>query len=271
MATTLFREPAQSEPPRAATPRRRRWLGRVPLLIGLLSILIWLLPALIATTPLRNVVLNLAQPSLPPGTTVGSATLSWTGPVQLRDVRIADEAGREMLRVESIESEQSLWQLATERLTKGLFHVVRPRLTLTSKKYTNKLVGYQLRYKPPGRAEVRDPQLVDLHEGWNLVTRTVDGFRRTLLVFGDATPPTFRATSVLTVSADALAGGYTLKGYVADNSIGSDETSLTKTYNDLPTRPIQTRPDGTRFIALDLRITDKAGNATDLVLELNVV
>ena len=138
MATTL-REPTQIESAPSPTPRHRRWLGRIPLLIGLLSILAWLLPAIVATTPLRNVVLNLAQPSLPPGTTVGSATLSWTGPVQLRDVRVADEAGREVLRVESIESEQSLWQLATERLSKGLFHVVRPRLTLTIRERSKRI------------------------------------------------------------------------------------------------------------------------------------
>jgi hypothetical protein len=53
--------------------------------------------------------------------------------------------------------------------------------------------------------------------------------------------------------------------------MGDDETSLTKMYTDLPTRPIEMRMDGTRFIALDLHIVDKAGNATDLVLELNVV
>jgi hypothetical protein len=57
----------------------------------------------------------------------------------LRDVRVADESGREMLRVESIESEQSLWQLATENLTKGLFHVVRPRLTLTIRERSRSL------------------------------------------------------------------------------------------------------------------------------------
>jgi hypothetical protein len=145
-----------------------------------------------------------------------------------------------------------------------------PRVTLTSKKYTNKLTGYQLRYTPAGGTEVREAQLVDLHEGWNLLTRTVGGVKRTLLVFGDVTPPAFSATTPLTIAADALAGGYTLMGSVSDNSTG-DQTQLTKAYTDLLTRPIQARTDGTRFIALDLRITDKAGNAADLVLELNVV
>jgi hypothetical protein len=37
------------------------------------------------------------------------------------------------------------------------------------------------------------------------------------------------------------------------------------------TRPVVERADGARYIALGFRITDRAGNATDVVLELNLV
>lgn len=114
-----------------APPRRRgRWWRRLPLIFGLLSLTVWLLPTLIAVTPLRNVVLNMAQSQLPQGMTVGSARLSWNEPVQLNDVRVEDQAGREVLHVDRIESEETLWELARERLNKGLFHLFRPRLTL---------------------------------------------------------------------------------------------------------------------------------------------
>ena len=69
---------------------------------------------------------------------------------RLRDVRVADEAGREVLRVESIESEQSLWQLATQSLTKGLFHVVRPRLTLTIRERSKRIEPAITRFLPFG-------------------------------------------------------------------------------------------------------------------------
>jgi hypothetical protein len=114
----------------AAPRRRRRWWRRLPLIVGLLSLTVWMLPTLIAVTPLRNVVLNMAQSQLPDGMTVGSARLSWTEPVQLNDVRVEDQAGREVLHVERIESEETLWELARERLNKGLFHLFKPRLTL---------------------------------------------------------------------------------------------------------------------------------------------
>lgn len=113
------------------TPRRRgRWLRRFPLIIGLLSLTVWLLPSIIATTPLRNVVVNMAQSQLPKGVTVGSARLSWTETVQLNDVRVEDQQGREVLHVERIESEETLWELARQRMNQGLFHFFRPRLTL---------------------------------------------------------------------------------------------------------------------------------------------
>jgi hypothetical protein len=100
-----------------AVPRRRgRWWRRIPLIIGLLSLTVWMLPTLIAVTPLRNVVLNMAQSQLPKGVTVGSARLSWTEPVQLNDVRVEDQTGREVLHVERIESEETLWELARQRL-----------------------------------------------------------------------------------------------------------------------------------------------------------
>src|SRR5688500_12013812 len=80
--------------------RLRRWIVRLPLVLGLLSLAVWLLPPLIATTPLRNAVLNMAQAQLPKGMKVGSASLSWTRPVQLNDVVVEDKSGREVLRVE---------------------------------------------------------------------------------------------------------------------------------------------------------------------------
>lgn len=121
----------RSSEPAARPPRPRgRWFRRIPFIIGLLSLTVWLLPSIIATTPLRNVVVNMAQSQLPKGVTVGSARLSWTEPVQLNDVRVEDQQGREVLHVERIESEETLWQLARQRMNKGLFHFFRPRLTL---------------------------------------------------------------------------------------------------------------------------------------------
>lgn len=144
--------------------QRRRWLSRFPLYVGLFSVAVWLLPPLIATTPLRNVVLKMARSELPGGMTVGSASLSWTEPVQLHDVTVADTSGREVLHVESITSEQTLWQLATERLSKGLFHVFRPRLTLTIRERSRNLEPALARLTQ-GRSRAGKGYTLDLSNG----------------------------------------------------------------------------------------------------------
>lgn len=111
----------------------KRWFCGLPLQIGLISLLAWFLPTLIAVTPLRNYVLNAASSRIPAGIEVGSATLSWTGPVELHDIRIPDDSGGNLLEVERIETENSLWELATDGFTRALFHVFRPKLRITMK------------------------------------------------------------------------------------------------------------------------------------------
>lgn len=122
-----------------AQRRARRWWSRLPLIAGLLSLGVWLLPPLIAVTPLRHLVLRMAETRLPEGVSVGSAQLSWDKPVRLNDVRVEDQAGREVLHVDRIESQETLWELARERLQRGLFHVFRPRLTLTIREHSTAL------------------------------------------------------------------------------------------------------------------------------------
>ena len=142
-------------------------------------------------------------------------------------------------------------------------------LTLNSAKYTRTLTGYALSYTPAGGRRVTETQRVDLREGWNVLTRTIEGRTRTFLVLGDVTAPTFQSTKALTIDPAALANGYRVEGRVTDNSTG--ETSYSKSFHDLLTRPVVERADGTPYIALDFRVTDRAGNATDVVLELNLV
>ena len=141
-------------------------------------------------------------------------------------------------------------------------------LTLDSRKYTNKLADYQLRFTPDGGSTIRHPWTADLRPGWNLITRAIGGRPRTFFVFGDLTPPTVLPAAPLVINPLALPRGLTVRATVVDDSIG--ETTVTRTYTDLPSRPVQTRNDGTRFIALDFRTTDLAGNPVAATLELTL-
>lgn len=157
------------------------WLRRVPLLVGLVSLLAWFLPTLIAVTPLRNMVLSAAGPRLPRGIEVGSAKLSWTGPVELRDVRIPDELGGSLLEVERIESETSLWDLATDGFTRALFHVFRPKLRITMKEHSTsvdsgvfRMLNRQAGTGKPFALDLENGQIVFVNEQGELLTEITD-------------------------------------------------------------------------------------------------
>jgi len=148
--------------------------------------------------------------------------------------------------------------------------VYQPELQLRSRKYTNQLDNYQLVYRTPGGDTIADPQRVNLREGWNLVTRQIDGKPRTFFVYGDITAPTFTLSSStpLVVNPNGLEFGFVVRGTVFDDSFGT--MSFAKKFEDLQTRPIQTRADGSQFIRLEFQIKDLAGNTTNVVLELNL-
>ena len=104
MATEQTTQDTQAAPkPR----RRRRFLIAMVLLVGA----VWFAPAIIANTSLRQQLLPTLAPQYPAGIEVGSASLSWTGPVVLRDVTFRDKQDAEFLRVAEIATAESLWQL----------------------------------------------------------------------------------------------------------------------------------------------------------------
>src|SRR6478752_855259 len=82
-------------PPPAAAPapsprpvsRRRRWLK------PLLPLGAWFAPAVVAKTELRNRFSRQALANLHGSVEVGSASLGWFSPVELRDITIRDEQG----------------------------------------------------------------------------------------------------------------------------------------------------------------------------------
>lgn len=141
-------------------------------------------------------------------------------------------------------------------------------LDLRSRKYTNELENYELRYRNGGGDLVVDETPVDLREGWNLLTRQVDGVTRTFFVYGDITAPEFtlNADADLRVHPDGLEFGFTVRGKVFDDSVG--EMSFRRRFRDLESRPILTEDNGTQFIELNFTIRDLAGNTTDITLRL---
>ena len=155
-----------------------------------------------------------------------------------------------------------------------------PNLELNSPKYSNQLTNYQLRYSytdpaTNARVTVREQTPTPLVQGWNLLTRTILGATRTLLVYGDVIGPTFQINANLstTLNMADLANGtnFVIDGQILDDSFGSRHFNITIKLNDAnAVSVLKTRADGSQFVTISFQIRDFAGNTMTVSLDFNV-
>jgi hypothetical protein len=159
-------------------------------------------------------------------------------------------------------------------------------LQLLSRKYTRYATDhadYLLVYKyfdptnpkhdKAGYVTVKETAPTQLSAGWNLLTRTILGATRTLLVYGDDTAPTFAlGKDPLIINKADLDNGstYYVSGTILDDSFGSKhfETSF-KLSDATHVSPLFTE-NGVMFVNLMFTITDLAGNATLVTIKIQV-
>ena len=154
------------------------------------------------------------------------------------------------------------------------------RVDLMSPKYTRDLASYRLEYTridPQTSLPVliSESEPTQLKAGWNLLTRTIDGQPRTLLVYGDITVPTFQFNPGLprALNEADLRNGSTLviDSYVWDDSSGPLRfAALVKLNDPNQVSAIRTRVNGTRYVTLSFSISDFAGNSSRIAFNLDV-
>jgi hypothetical protein len=143
-------------------------------------------------------------------------------------------------------------------------------LKLLSPESTTKLSGYQLIYADAAGHRVVDPQLVNLHSGWNLLTRTVGRAPRSFLVYGYATPPKFtlNAGQTMIINPVDLTKHLDVYGTVTD-ATGTWTDRLG--FDNLASLPLLHRKDGSTYVVLHSSFYDRLGGVkTDVYLELTV-
>src|SRR3990172_4484645 len=93
----------------APRPQRRRWRWKW-LLAGVLVlvVLVWLLPSIVAHSPLLNLILGSVAADLKGKVTARSATLGWLSSLRLSGLEICDEQGQPLLEVPEIRGDRSL-------------------------------------------------------------------------------------------------------------------------------------------------------------------
>jgi len=124
--------PDGSAPKKAASRRRRRPRWRWPLAaVVVLLTLAWLLPAIVAHSPMLNWIVGSLASDLKGKVTARSASLGWFSSLRLSDIDIRDEQGQPLLEIPHVQGDRSLvailWDssnLGRLRLHKPTLHVV---------------------------------------------------------------------------------------------------------------------------------------------------
>lgn len=111
--------------------RRRNWWRWIPilLLVGVCTGIAFL-PEIVANTSLKKTVLNQAFADVNGGVQVDALSLSWFRPAKISGVTVRDEAGAEVIAIEKISTERTLWQLLIGPTTIGKIDVVLNKLNL---------------------------------------------------------------------------------------------------------------------------------------------
>ncbi len=146
--------------------------------------------------------------------------------------------------------------------------VYQQKLTLTSDKYTNQIKAYTLQYRTGDGTRVKENKPSVLKQGWNLLTRTIGGATRTLLVYGDQINPTFTLDprQPLVLNPADLRRPLSLEGEIQDDSFGT--MKYRTRFRDLHKQAQFTAPDGSKFITLTFKVRDFAKN--EIIVNVNV-
>ena len=111
---------------RKKRPRRGRWL----FVVATLAVVVWLLPTIIAKTPLLPWIVKLATADLHGSVTIKSASLGWFSPVEVQDIDVRDAAGKSMLSVASVTGNRWLAAIACDYTKLGTWTIDRPNLSI---------------------------------------------------------------------------------------------------------------------------------------------
>jgi len=165
--------------------------------------------------------------------------------------------------------------------------VYQPTVTLNGSKYVNaKKTPFKLSYtmNDPGNPAadvngnvvVNESNATKLKAGWNVLTRTIQGQKRSFMVFNDMTPPTYKFSdnTPTTINKADLDRGALLmfNGTVTDGSTGTVvRTEQMLLSNREYVSALKRHSDGSMYVTVTFNVADPAGNITKVTRDFKVV
>ncbi|NQU25721.1 MAG: hypothetical protein HQ567_30910 [Candidatus Nealsonbacteria bacterium] len=142
----IVEEPKEAEAPQPVRKRRRwRWLAATAMLLGTL----WLLPGLVAHTPLLGWILARATADLNGSVRVKSASLGWLRPIEAETITVCDRQGNTVLQAQRLEGNKSLAAVLLNTATPGRFRIERPQLNVTLRDHGSNVEDLLAKYLVP--------------------------------------------------------------------------------------------------------------------------
>ncbi|MEE8451319.1 MAG: DUF748 domain-containing protein [Thermoguttaceae bacterium] len=145
-------------------PRRRRRL----LVVGglILLVLVWMLPGIIARTPLLDSILADATAELNGSLALESVSLGWFSPVVARGVELRDEQDRPVFEATELTGERSLLGILLNRSRLGKFRLTQPKLTVVTRSGGSNLEDVLAYYLTPNDEPTEPVELgLEIAEG----------------------------------------------------------------------------------------------------------
>lgn len=110
---------SESSSNRDQKTQRGSW-GRIVLVLVIgFCVLLWFAPQIVSRTSLKDSILPLVLKNYPGEIHTGEVSLSWGEPVTFQNVSFEDFEGREVVRIDQIQTKKTLWELATDRKRVG--------------------------------------------------------------------------------------------------------------------------------------------------------
>lgn len=127
---------------------------------------------------------------------------------------------------------------------------------------------YHLKYQVESKTTLEDKPTT-FKEGWNLLTRTIRGQKRSILVFADKTPPRFKLQPITPRSlnpSDRNATIYVV-GQIMDTSLG--RRTYKRPFN-LSDFDVKTDGNGDDYLKIRFNVYDRAGNSRNVKFRIEL-
>ncbi|MCE5326597.1 MAG: AsmA-like C-terminal region-containing protein [Planctomycetaceae bacterium] len=139
----------QADAAESAAPRRRRWPWIVAIVVVVLAALVFAAPYVASTTWGKDAIVSSINKRIDQTVTVGTLSLTWMGPCEIKDVRVLDSRDRQIALIRSVNLQRGVLGLALSPYHFDKVTLTDPRVTI--------FVGEPSEETGPSSAQLPEP------------------------------------------------------------------------------------------------------------------